>query len=70
MVENFCSKYFHGRKKLLSVLSTTLSKSPPKDSLTSSNDLEMLLLIVMGSTKNKSLWKSALTTSLMSTRPI
>ena len=53
MVENFCIKYFHGRKKLLYVLSTTPSKSPLMDSLTSSDDLEILLLFVMGSRRTR-----------------
>ena len=70
MVESFYSKYFHGEEKFIIHTLTTPSKGPPKDSLTSSNDLEMLLLIVMGSTKNKSLLKFALTTCLMSTRHI
>ena len=57
------------KKKLPFSHFTTPSKIPPKDSLTSSSDLEMLLLIVMGSTKNKSFLKFALTACLMSTGP-
>ena len=38
---------FLGRKRLPSSLFTTPSKSPPKDSLISSDGSEMLLLIVM-----------------------
>ena len=58
------------RKELLSSLCTTPRKSPSKDSLTLFDDLEMRLLIVIGSTKNKSLLKFALTTYLMSIGPI
>ena len=59
-----------GKKKLPSSLFTTLSKSPPRDSLTSSGGSEMLLLFVMGSSKNKSWLKYAFITCPMSTGPI
>ena len=58
------------KKKLPSSLFTTLSKSLLRDSLTSSGGSETLLLIVMGSSKNKSWLKSALITYPMSTGPI
>ena len=58
------------RKRLPSSLFTILSKSPSKDSLISSGDSEMLLLIVMGSSKSKSWLRFALTTCLTSTELI
>ena len=57
---------FMERKRLPSSLFTILSKSPPKDSLISSGDSKMLLLIVMGSSKSKSWLRFASTTCLMS----
>ena len=61
---------FMGRKRLPSSLFSILSKSPLKDSLISSGDSEMLLLIVMGSSKSKSWLRFASTTCLMSTELI
>ena len=66
----FAQNIFMVKKMLPFSHFTRPSKSPPKDSLTSSNDLDMLPLIVMSSTKNKSSLKFALTTCLISTEPI
>ena len=66
----FFQGIFMEKKKLPFLLFTTPSKSPPKNSFTSFDNSETLLLTVMGSLKNKSLLKSALTTCLMSMGPI
>ena len=66
----FVQSIFMGRKRLPSSLFSILSKSPLKDSLISYGDFEMLLLIVMGSSKSKSWLRFTLTTCLMSTELI
>ena len=49
MVESFCTKYFHVRKRSPSSPFTIRNKSLPNGSLTSSGDLEIPPSIVIGS---------------------